>query len=465
MAGGVLRVQILEGVIGQISAKGASADAQPLAAAELGHKSILLQNILAAQGLQPGQVLETAPLERSVLLFAERGHLQADLGLSPGAAVGSTDLGMRWQQTRPAWAAHIGLDNHSSRATGALRASADVQGFSLLAQGDDLALRASTSGWERASQGQSQHSSIGYKLPLGFDGWRIGVQASQLRYALGGAFAALQYKGAAHTGALSLSYPLHLSASTQSHLELLHHSRRAVDDSIAGNVNSKRSRTTSLIHSHSHSGEAFGKALDQRLQSAFTAGQLDLSRNPAASAFDAANASAAGHFSKLRVDYQASYALQSGQQLQARLSQQWTRHNLDSSEKASLGGSQSVRAYPVGEANGDQATLASLEWRVNINPLLGLAASFTSFIDWGRIEQNRRPWAAALASAQTSGIPNRYQLSGAGLGLALGRPGSWQASLQIAAPLGKNPAQNAQGHSSDGKPQGPRAWLSLQKSL
>lgn len=456
MAGGLLRVQIAEGVIGEIS----TADTAERKAAS----AALLQSMLAAQGQSAGQVVQAAPLERAVLLFAYRGYADADIGLSPGSASGTTAVSMRWREQRAPWSATLGLDNNGSRYTGTIRALADAGAYSLLTQGDEARLSTSLTGMFDSSNGNTKYLGLAYKLPLGFDGWRLGANASSLSYALGGSFAALQADGRASTFGINASYPLHLSANMQSLLDLGLQGRRAVDDSLAGNVNDKSAKAALLTHTFSYSGALDGR-LAQRLQTALTAGQLNLARNASAAAFDAANAASQGSYSKLRFDYVAAYTAAPGHQLQARISHQLASKNLDSSEKFSLGGSNGIRAYPTGEANGDGGTLLSLEWRADISSAMpqGVASSLSAFVDWGRIQLHAKPWAAAVASASATGIPNDYSLSGAGLTWSVARPGDWQLSVTLAAPIGNNPGRSPAGANSDGRGQHPRAWLSFQK--
>jgi len=87
------------------------------------------------------------------------------------------------------------------------------------------------------------------------------------------------------------------------------------------------------------------------------------------------------------------------------LSGQQASKNLDSSEKFSLGGANSVRAYPQGEGIGDQGYLATLELRHNVTGDL----QGTLFYDTGSITINRDPFGAPAA--------NSLRLSGAGVGV------------------------------------------------
>jgi len=64
---------------------------------------------------------------------------------------------------------------------------------------------------------------------------------------------------------------------------------------------------------------------------------------------------------------------------------QRSEKNLDSSEQFTLGGPTGIRAYPVGEAPGDQGWVSSAELRYRVIPALQLVA----FYDLGAVEANR----------------------------------------------------------------------------
>ena len=80
--------------------------------------------------------------------------------------------------------------------------------------------------------------------------------------------------------------------------------------------------------------------------------------------------------------------------------------NLDSSEKFSLGGISGVRAYPQGEASGDEGLKATLELRHSYSANWQIAA----FYDAGTVKTNKNPFGVA-------GAANSKSLSGAGFGI------------------------------------------------
>ena len=162
-----------------------------------------------------------------------------------------------------------------------------------------------------------------------------------------------------------------------------------------------------------------------------------------------------GSFSK--ISYNADYLrlITQSWSLNATLRGQFANKNLDSVERFDLGGPNGVRAYPVGEASGDEGWLLSLSASDKISDTL--AANV--FLDTGSVRLNRNTWAGW--NAGNTNLPNTYQLSGVGIGF------DWRFSpmallaFSIAAPLGNNPGRDSNGLNSDGYNNHARAWLSL----
>ena len=97
---------------------------------------------------------------------------------------------------------------------------------------------------------------------------------------------------------------------------------------------------------------------------------------------NAATIDTAGRYAKLwgQVEFQQPLARWSF--LTLRLSGQSASRNLDSSEKFLLGGFNGVRAYPEGEAAGDNAWLARLDWVVPVtSAALPGKAAVRAFVD------------------------------------------------------------------------------------
>lgn len=139
--------------------------------------------------------------------------------------------------------------------------------------------------------------------------------------------------------------------------------------------------------------------------------------------------------------------------LYAGVAVQWASKNLDSSEKFVLGGPQGVRAFPSGEASGDEGWLLNIEWRREIDRNLRLIA----FVDRGEILLHRNPWPNWTTATPT--LDNRYALAGAGASLVWTPLAGGQISASLASRLNKNPARDATGRDSDSRPARPLLWI------
>ncbi|NJS36057.1 MAG: ShlB/FhaC/HecB family hemolysin secretion/activation protein [Brachymonas sp.] len=424
---GTLRIQILEGRLGQISS---SLQGKPLETA---------QATLRAQGIVPGIALRQEALERSLLLISERVGAETSVALAPGSSTGSTDISLQTPVTPKNWSAQISLDNSGNRYSGELRALADLSVRHLATPGDALQLRSQLSSGIK-------NLNIGYSLPIGYDGLRLEVQASHLSYELCCQFAALQAEGSASQWGLALRYPLVLRAERSINLEGGYARRHSKDETFGATTADKIATPVHLALSFNDSSAAQGRLL-QNGRVALIRGQLDqrVFVNP----------NTPKRYGKLQANYGASYFTGSSQWL-FKANGQAAQTNLDSSEKLSLGGPNGVRGWPVGEASGDSGAVLSVEWRKPLGAQAGSGFTFSAFADTGQITQHNNLWPAALPAGQ----PNSYSLSSVGIGLAYQAGRNWSLSAQVARGLGKNPGRNlATGANSDGRTRNTQLWV------
>jgi len=131
-----------------------------------------------------------------------------------------------------------------------------------------------------------------------------------------------------------------------------------------------------------------------------------------------------------------------GLTLFGRISRQWASKNLDSSEGFGVGGASGVRAYPQGEASGDEGWLAQIEVRYSLG-----AFSPYAFYDAGRVRINAKPESLAVAP-----IPNQRAIEGAGLGVRY-QQGPWNLDANLAWRTHGGLAQ------SDSRQRNPRMWI------
>ena len=159
-----------------------------------------------------------------------------------------------------------------------------------------------------------------------------------------------------------------------------------------------------------------------------TYGDLSL-KSADAQAIDAGTAQTAGRFARLGFSGQFSQSLGSRWIAEVSARGQLASKNLDGSEKFSLGGAAGVRAYPAGEAAGDQGWFGRLALRRLVVEERGSGSlSVQLFAESGRVQRHHTPYVG-------SGDPNFRSLSGAGVGMTW-RRGAWSLDVVGAVPVG-----------------------------
>lgn len=419
MTGGTLRIDIIEGRFGVVRATGDDA----LATAA--------QAFLAS--LAPGQVIDSARLERAVLVLGDQPGVRVTPVLRPGQAVGTGDLHVAVERTAP-WRASLSLDNHGSRYTGRGRVNAALDADSALTLGDQISARL------QRTERSLWFGHLGYSRPLGGSGLRAELSAARMAYTLGQEFATLGASGTAAVTSVGLSYPL--LRSSQANLSLAGSwQHRALQDrpSQAGQPTDKTSRSLPLTLSFDARDGSGGGGLTYGSLT-HTPGRLRL--DATAVAMDAATAGTAGHYSKTTLALARLQALAPAWSLHARATVQWARQNLDASEKLSLGGASGVRAAPSGDASGDRGWLTQWELR----HAHGAWAPF-AFVDAGAVTVNARPWL---------GGPRQERRAGGGIGTRYSQGGVFcEATLAW-----------RDGHrGADPQARGRQAWVSLGSSF
>lgn len=416
LANGDLRIEVIEGRYGVVQAQG--------------DDSVLAQQATAfLDGLLPGSVIASAPLERAALLLDDLPGIQTSATMRPGTQAGTGDLIVqvaRDQRVR----GDIGLDNAGSRYTGKNRVRANVDINSPFLLGDQLAVRA------LLSEEKLWLGSLGYSLPLGTSGLRGNVGYSHTSYELAKEFASLHANGTAKVASAGLSYPILRSQKANLTLIATYQSKDLHDNRDSTRTYESKSSQSMPLALQFDSRDAFDGITYG--SASWTPGKLKLDAGLTAVDDYKSN----GRFHKINLDVVRLQSLPAGFNLMAHLSWQQANKNLDSSEKLSLGGASGVRAYPSGEATGDEGGLAQLELRYD-------AGAYTpyAFMDAGRITVNAKPVVAG---------DNRRSLSGGGLGLRYQRQ-AWSADVALAwRSMGGRSLSET---NSDPKP---RVWLNVE---
>ncbi|OYU45553.1 MAG: peptide transporter [Burkholderiales bacterium PBB4] len=427
---GLVQFQVVEGQYGAIKLTNQSRMSDHVAAHVL-------------ESLKSAGAVTASDLERRLLMLSDLPGINVKSVLVPGASTGTTDLQVNVSDGRTLGGS-LEADNHGNLFTGAQRAGASVFFNQPAGIGDLATLRFLTSGPD-LTYGQATYQAL-----LG--GLTAGVSLADLRYRLNGEFASIQSSGSAQVRSFYLSYPMIRSRNSNLSLQWSSDEKLLSDRTEVGslgNTSEKFARlsTTSL---RGDFRDSWGPAFND-YAATWTHGSIDL-RDPIARDLDLLSAHSQGDFDKLTFSAGRLQHVSADVQLYARLSGQWASKNLDASEKFSLGGAGSVRAFPSGEAAGDEGASLTLEVRSNLPQIsehISGKLQLIAFLDAGFIQLNKRTWEAETAA-------NRRELQGAGLGLAYSGPENLMVKTYYAFKLGNEVAQ------SQADAPG-RFWLQLSK--
>ncbi len=365
--------------------------------------------------LAPGQTLRTADLERVLFLINDLHGVRASSTIRPGLEPGTADLVVDVQPD-PQLSGQAQVDDMGSRYTGTVRVNGNMVVGSPLGLGDSLSLR--------AMYGQDQgirFGSLSYVVPLGSDGLRLGTTISRLKYTLLTKEGIPPGYGSALDALGFLLYPIARSRNFNLFVQVGYDYKEFEDNPDAAARIDRRSRSALLTLSGDLRDSLLGGGINS-FSLGYTYGTLE-NRS-------AAVGTPVGHFRKINPYYSRLHAVgDSGFLVFLRYSGQFTRDRLDSSEKFSLGGPGGVRAFPVGEAPGDEAHLASVELRYALPNWDGkIPGSLVGsvFMDWGRSTLDKNP------PLRVTDPENTRRLSGYGVGLNWATAKSWSAQGSLA---------------------------------
>lgn len=390
--------------------------------------------------LHSGDPVATAPLERSLLLLSDVPGVIVRSTLSPGDAVGTSDLTIDLDRGRRVTGS-LEADNAGNRYTGEYRFGGSINFNNPTGIGDQVSLRllASTEGLA--------YGRAAYQAPIG-DG-TLGVAYTHLQYELGREFENLDATGTADILSVFGSYPV-IRSRTNNLYAVASYDMRMLEDEI-GLVSQVSNKT-----SHSISGgirgdwtDTFGGGGSNAYSAIWTTGDLDI-EDPAERAADTLTAQTQGSFNKLQFSFARLQAIGGPLSLYASVRGQLAFDNLDSSEKMELGGAYAVRAYPEGEAYGDEGYVATLEARLMLDRWTGsLPGRFQAiaFVDAGEVNFAHDPWFAGSNTA------TRY---GAGVGLVWAGPDDLMIRATYAARIDDQEV-------TSGPDENGRAWFQITK--
>ena len=403
---GVVQIAVLEGRYGQVQVQNSSRTRDGA--------------LSALNALKPGEAVRSDALERSLLLLSDTPGVEVKSTLKPGTSVGASDL-LVDVQPGPLVSGSVDLDNYGNRFTGEYRLGGSLNLNSPLGLGDRLSLRA------MGSDEEQYYYRVAYQLPIGPWATQVGVAYSDMDYQLAKDFDDIDAHGNARISSLYLIQPLLRSRDLSLYAQLQFDDKRLKDDiDLFDSKSDKRSRVVTA----SLTGDSRDQLLGGGVNSfglSWSQGSLNID-GALNELIDNMTAKTQGRFHKINPSVVRLQRLTDRFSLYGQVQGQWADGNLDSSEKISLGGIYGVRAYPQGEASGDQGWLANLELRYALTD----AWQLSTFLDHGQVRRDKHTWSSGS---------NHRSLSGAGVGARWAAYG-WQINTIAAWKLGNADPQS-----------------------
>jgi len=394
LSSGELRIAVVEGRYGKVFTSG-----------KIG---ALLQPYLAE--LQTGDVIESSLLAHNVLILQDLPGLVVRPVIRQGADPGTGDLDVQVVEAENL-NGYVSLGNKGNRYTGAYRGLGSMGFNGLWRLGDELLASV------MLSDQNLRFGSLAYSTPVGYQGGRLGASYIRTQYDIAefdSSLIGINAYGIAEVASITTSYPLvrgqHKNLKLTAEL-----SHRKFQDTGASVQTTKEATVIPIWLNFDWQDNLLGTAYSYgKLQVTF--GRLALG-STALLASDAITARTNGGYTKMFFDISRTQYLSARISAHGRVQGQWGNKNLDSSEDMPLGGPDSVRAYPNGEAFSDEAIVGQFELRFN-------APGATPFVfyDLAQGTRNADPWASGA---------NKRKLTGGGVGVRFLYP-RWTAETSLA---------------------------------
>jgi hemolysin activation/secretion protein len=396
--------------------------------------------------LPVGSVMDLGALGEAMNIVNELPGVSATSVLGPGAAEREVDVTVSTEET-PRRSYTIQANNFGSRGTGYAQGGLSALFSNPTGAFDAFSLVTNTSRGTEYLRGD-------YGVAVGDSGLRVGANASHLDYRLTQSnFLALHATGTASTTGVTASYPLRSRAELDLRLSGGIDRKELVDRTSAGETGDRVVQVANFAMTASFPDTLLGGG-ENTAEARLSTGS-SRQHNAAALTTDRATRNVEGGFGKLEYSFDHVQSVSPKSVAGFSLRGQVAGKNLDSSERMSLGGEGGVRAYPTGEAIGDEGGLVTL----SLSHALEDDLTANVFLDHGWIRINHSLW--DNWNAANPGLQNSYSLTGVGTGLYWRFAPAAVVRLSIAKRIGDNPGRDLAGRDSDGSTPGWRGWVSV----
>lgn len=405
---GIVQISVIEGRFGAVTVRN-----------ETGYADALLTEVL--YGLRSGDPISVSSLESRLLLLSDIPGMNVKSTFVPGRDTGTSDLFIT-ATPGDLINGNIIADNSGNTYSGKNRAIASVNINNPSGYGDVISLRGMST-FNGLNYGRFAYQIQSNRLKLGAD-------FSKMDYNLNDPFAGVNGNGT--TTNVFGSYALLRTRKNNLYVQMAYESKVLRDA-----LSDKRVNLITATLSGDRRDAILGKEGTSNFSLALSAGRLNI-ESGADLASDQASTGAHvnGRFNRVGMSLTRLQTLNEKTNLYVSLSGQGASKNMDVSEKFSLGGANSVRAYPEGEAYGDIGYILTVELRRKLGDVWGLPGEFqaTTFLDTGTDLLYKSLDASNSLIVTSTG--NRRTLTGIGVGLDWSDGGDTSLRASYAHKLG-----------------------------
>lgn len=401
----------------------------------------LLEKFIRAKN-PTGELIDIKGLERSLALINELPGVRAAAELAQGSKEETIDIKVGIKET-DLLVGRVDVSNYGSASTGIPQVMTSLNFNNVLGVGD-LA-----SADVVASQG-STYLQTRFAMPIGADGWRMGVAASVLNYETLSSFSSTISEGEATTVGLNTTYALVREPGKNLSLNMAYENKNYLNKTASVEVSKYEINNLSM-----------GMAGTAAINSAYISygvtglvGDLDI-QHAQQLINDQSGAKTDGHFIKLMFNASIAKPLPIEKtQLQVSVYGQLSPDNLSSAEQFYLGGPYAVRAYPVAQGGGSSGAVASAE----VSHMLDSGLQISGFVDVGMIKQYANTYENWQGQTHAD---NTYTLSSVGVAAKYSLTEKVQLQAALAQRIGDNPLYDQSGNqiNLDHKYRDIQAWV------
>lgn len=394
--GGRVRLEVVEGYIGNIVLQGAD---------DLNSKELIERYAMGATRHRPANIKE---IERYLLLIRDIPGHSVDSLLRPSESDhGAADLVLQVKYAPVALSA--GIDNYGSKYLGPLQTTLRGQANSLIQGGDSTVLRYVGSGtaipW---NQEELRYFNAVYSMPIGNEGTSLSFGASQILSYPGNILEQIDTKSRSRILSAEVSHPFlrsrmsNISGGVQ--FDMISARNQILGDDMADDRLSVLRLNGTADHVDNWSGVtqiSVEGALGLDIFGASNENSPQLSRVRGESSF-----------SKLNVDIARVQRLMPKLNLYAGLRTQYTKDRLLSAEEFGVGGGEFGRGYDNSEITGDRGIAGRIELQYNDQAESEFLDSYQlfAFYDVGKVFQSDGK-AGNDASLASAGIGTRFNVT------------------------------------------------------